>query len=83
MPSTRPAGWPPALEAAGAQPKEFAVLELPPGRRGLVVSAEELLGCWDEFADPFTTAVKATISGCGPSSATHPSSTPSARAGIA
>jgi len=44
-------------------PKEFAVLELLLGARGAVVSAEELLErVWDEFADPFTTAVKITIS---------------------
>jgi DNA-binding response OmpR family regulator len=44
-------------------PKEFAVLELLLGARGAVVSAEELLErVWDEYADPFTTAVKITIS---------------------
>lgn len=43
-------------------PKEFAVLEYLLGRRGRVVSAEELLDrVWDEAADPFTTTVKATI----------------------
>ena len=44
-------------------PKEFAVLELLLGAQGAVVSAEEILKrVWDEFADPFTTAVKTTIS---------------------
>src|SRR5215510_9443834 len=44
-------------------PKEFAVLELLLGSQGAVVSAEEILQrVWDEFADPFTTAVKTTIS---------------------
>src|SRR5262249_41308779 len=44
-------------------PKEFAVLELLLGAQGAVVSAEEILErVWDEFADPFTTAVKTTIS---------------------
>jgi DNA-binding response OmpR family regulator len=44
-------------------PKEFAVLELLLASHGRVVSAEELLErVWDEAADPFTTAVKVTIS---------------------
>jgi DNA-binding response OmpR family regulator len=44
-------------------PKEFAVLELLLGARGAVVSAEEILErVWDEYADPFSTAVKTTIS---------------------
>lgn len=44
-------------------PKEFAVLELLVAAQGRVVSAEELLErAWDEEADPFTTAVKVTIS---------------------
>jgi DNA-binding response OmpR family regulator len=44
-------------------PKEFAVLELLLGAQGAVVSAEELLErVWDEFADPFSTAVKTTVS---------------------
>jgi DNA-binding response OmpR family regulator len=44
-------------------PKEFAVLELLLGARGAVVSSEELLErVWDEAADPFSTAVKTTIS---------------------
>jgi DNA-binding response OmpR family regulator len=44
-------------------PKEFAVLELLLASDGRVVSAEELLRrVWDENADPFTSAVKITIS---------------------
>jgi DNA-binding response OmpR family regulator len=43
-------------------PKEFAVLECLLASEGAVVSAEALLErVWDEFADPFTTAVKTTI----------------------
>ena len=44
-------------------PKEFGVLELLLAAQGRVVSAEELLErVWDEMADPFTSAVKVTIS---------------------
>jgi len=44
-------------------PKEFGVLELLLASRGRVVSAEELLErVWDEAADPFTNAVKITLS---------------------
>ena len=44
-------------------PKEFGVLELLLASRGRNVSAEELLErVWDEAADPFTHAVKITIS---------------------
>ena len=44
-------------------PKEFGVLELLLASRGRAVSAEELLErVWDEAADPFTNAVKITIS---------------------
>jgi DNA-binding response OmpR family regulator len=44
-------------------PKEFGVLELLLASQGRTVSAEELLErVWDEFADPFTHAVKLTIS---------------------
>jgi DNA-binding response OmpR family regulator len=44
-------------------PKEFAVLEVLLAARGRVVSASELLDrVWDEEADPFTAAVKVTVS---------------------
>jgi len=44
-------------------PKELAVLELLMAAGGRAVSAEELLERgWDEMADPFTTAVKVTVS---------------------
>ncbi len=44
-------------------PKEFGVLELLLASQGRSVSAEELLRrVWDEAADPFTNAVKITIS---------------------
>ncbi|MBB5084058.1 response regulator transcription factor [Nonomuraea endophytica] len=44
-------------------PKEFGVLELLLAAQGRAVSAEELLErVWDEATDPFTNAVKITIS---------------------
>jgi len=44
-------------------PKEFALLEYLLAAGDRVVSAEELLErVWDEAADPFTTAVKQTVS---------------------
>src|SRR5499425_2393658 len=44
-------------------PKEFGILELLAAAHGRAVPAEELLErVWDEFADPFSTAVKITIS---------------------
>ncbi len=44
-------------------PKEFGVLELLLAAEGRAVSAEELLErVWDEATDPFTNAVKITIS---------------------
>ena len=44
-------------------PKEFGVLELLLASVGRAVSAEELLErVWDEAADPFTNAVKVTLS---------------------
>jgi DNA-binding response OmpR family regulator len=44
-------------------PKEFGVLELLLAAEGRVVSAEELLErVWDEMADPFSSAVKVTVS---------------------
>jgi two-component system response regulator VanR len=43
--------------------KQFAVLEVLVAAGGGVVSAEELLErAWDEHADPFTNAVRITIS---------------------
>ena len=43
-------------------PKELAVLECLLSSRDRAVSAEELLErVWDEYTDPFTTAVKTTI----------------------
>lgn len=44
-------------------PKEFAVLELLLAAPGVVVSAEEILErAWDESADPFSQAVRTTMS---------------------
>jgi DNA-binding response OmpR family regulator len=44
-------------------PKEFAVLELLLGAQGAVVSTEEILErAWDDATDPFTNAVRMTIS---------------------
>jgi DNA-binding response OmpR family regulator len=44
-------------------PKEFGVLELLLASAGRAVSAEELLErVWDDAADPFTNAVKVTVS---------------------
>jgi len=44
-------------------PKELAVLEVLLGAGGAVVSAEEILHqVWDEFADPFSQAVRTTVS---------------------
>ncbi len=52
-----------AGERLALSPKEFAVLELLLSAGGTVVPAEEILRrVWDEYADPFTTAVKTTIS---------------------
>ncbi|WFE22785.1 response regulator transcription factor [Solwaraspora sp. WMMD937] len=43
-------------------PKEFAVLHVLMRAEGRVVNAEELLEqAWDEFADPFTNAVRVTV----------------------
>src|SRR4029077_2538085 len=43
--------------------KQFAVLDVLVGAEGGVVSAEELLErAWDEHADPFTNAVRITVS---------------------
>ena len=44
--------------------KQFAVLEVLVTAEGGVISAEELLNrAWDENADPFTNAVRITVSG--------------------
>lgn len=49
--------------ALDLRPKEFAVLEYLLAADGRVVSAEELLErVWDEYADPFSSAVKITVS---------------------
>lgn len=52
------AGQPVALS-----PKEFAVLELLLAAQGAVVSTEEILErAWDDATDPFTNAVRMTVS---------------------
>jgi DNA-binding response OmpR family regulator len=52
-----------AGQEVALSPKEFAVLELLLGARGAVVSSEQLLErVWDEAADPFSQAVKTTVS---------------------
>jgi DNA-binding response OmpR family regulator len=44
-------------------PKEFAVLEVLLAADGAVVSAEDILQrVWDQFADPFSQAVRTTVS---------------------
>ena len=44
--------------------KQFAVLEVLVAAEGGVISAEELLAqAWDANADPFTNAVRITVSG--------------------
>jgi two-component system response regulator VanR len=44
-------------------PKEFAVLEVLLGAEGAVVSTEEILErAWDDATDPFTNAVRMTVS---------------------
>jgi DNA-binding response OmpR family regulator len=56
------------IVARGGEPltlsaKEFGVLELLLRAQGAVVSSEALLeGGWDEMADPFTNAVRMTVS---------------------
>jgi DNA-binding response OmpR family regulator len=50
-------------QAIHLPPKEFAVLEILLRAGGAVVSAEQLLeSAWDEHADPFTKAVRVTMS---------------------
>ena len=52
-----------AGRALSLNPKEFAVLEALLSAPGVVVPAEELLErVWDEAADPFSQAVRTTIS---------------------
>ncbi len=52
------AGHPVALS-----PKEYAVLELLLGAEGCVVSTEQILErAWDDATDPFTNAVRMTVS---------------------
>ena len=52
------AGTPIALS-----PKEFSVLEILLGAQGAVVSTEEILErAWDDATDPFTNAVRMTVS---------------------
>jgi DNA-binding response OmpR family regulator len=52
-----------AGEQLALNPKEFAVLEILLGAGGAVVSSEQLLErVWDERADPFSQAVKTTMS---------------------
>ena len=49
--------------AMALSPKEFAVLELLLGAQGTVVSTEEILQrAWDDATDPFTNAVRMTVS---------------------
>jgi DNA-binding response OmpR family regulator len=52
-----------AGESVTLSAKEFGVLELLLRAQGAVVSSEALLeGAWDEMADPFTNAVRMTVS---------------------
>ena len=52
-----------AGRAVPVTPKEFAVLELLLSAQGAVVSTEEILErAWDDATDPFTNAVRMTIS---------------------
>jgi DNA-binding response OmpR family regulator len=52
-----------AGKAVPLSAKEFGVLELLLRAQGTVVSSEKLLeGVWDEAADPFTNAVRMTVS---------------------
>ena len=49
--------------ALDLSPKEFAVLELLLSAEGVVVSSQEILErAWDDAADPFTNAVRMTVS---------------------
>jgi DNA-binding response OmpR family regulator len=52
-----------AGEPLSLSPKEFAVLELLLAAQGAVVSTEEILErAWDDATDPFTNAVRMTVS---------------------
>jgi DNA-binding response OmpR family regulator len=52
-----------AGHAIALSPKEFAVLELLLAADGAVVSSEEILErAWDDATDPFTNAVRMTVS---------------------
>ena len=51
-----------AGRSVALSPKEYGVLEVLAVRPGTVVSAETLLEkAWDEYADPFTNAVRVTM----------------------
>jgi DNA-binding response OmpR family regulator len=50
-------------EPIALSPKEFSVLEILLGAEGAVVSTEEILErAWDDATDPFTNAVRMTVS---------------------
>jgi len=50
-------------QPVGLSPKEFAVLELLLAAEGAVVSTEQILErAWDDAVDPFTNAVRMTVS---------------------
>jgi DNA-binding response OmpR family regulator len=52
-----------AEQPIALSPKEFAVLELLLGAQGAAVSSEEILErAWDDATDPFTNAVRMTVS---------------------
>jgi DNA-binding response OmpR family regulator len=52
-----------AGQSLALSPKEFAVLELLLGAEGAVVSTEQILErAWDDATDPFTNAVRMTVS---------------------
>lgn len=52
-----------AGEPLSLSPKEFAVLELLLGAEGAVVSSERILeSAWDDATDPFSNAVRMTVS---------------------
>jgi two-component system, OmpR family, response regulator VanR len=58
-----PARLVPARDEKASARKQFAVLEVLVAAEGGVISAEELLErAWDENADPFTNAVRITVS---------------------